>query len=100
MVTRSPWLILTDLTPTQANICWYGMRSWIECLFQDAKRGGSRADQNDFTPRVLKDIGYVLLWPLSGWSVWAVKLTLNYPAAVYQTYQLSILNKNLSIHPL
>ena len=35
-----PWLIITDLTPQQAQICWYGMRSWIECLFKDMKRGG------------------------------------------------------------
>lgn len=35
-----PWLIATDLKPEQANICWYTMRSWIECLFKDAKRGG------------------------------------------------------------
>ena len=35
-----PWLIVTDLAPQQANICWYGMRSWVECLFKDFKRGG------------------------------------------------------------
>ena len=35
-----PWLIITDLNPQQAKICWYGMRSWIECLFKDMKRGG------------------------------------------------------------
>lgn len=35
-----PWLMVTDLTPQQAQICWYSMRSWIECLFKDIKRGG------------------------------------------------------------
>jgi hypothetical protein len=35
-----PWLILTDLEPHQAEILWYGLRSWIECLFKDIKRGG------------------------------------------------------------
>lgn len=35
-----PWLIVTDLSPQQAQACWYGMRSWIECLFKDMKRGG------------------------------------------------------------
>ena len=35
-----PWLIVTDLNPQQAQVCWYGMRSWIECLFKDLKRGG------------------------------------------------------------
>ena len=36
----APWLIVTDLHPQDAQICWYGMRSWIECLFKDIKRGG------------------------------------------------------------
>ncbi len=35
-----PWLIVTDLSPQQAQICWYGMLRWIECLFKDIKRGG------------------------------------------------------------
>lgn len=35
-----PWLIVTDLSPQLAQACWYGMRSWIECLFKDIKRGG------------------------------------------------------------
>ncbi|WP_293090693.1 transposase [Moorena sp. SIOASIH] len=35
-----PWLMLTDLSPQQAQIYWYSMRSWIECLFKDIKRGG------------------------------------------------------------
>lgn len=35
-----PWLILTDLSPEVADTCWYSMRSWIECLFKDTKRGG------------------------------------------------------------
>ncbi|NEO82543.1 MAG: transposase [Moorea sp. SIO4G3] len=35
-----PWLIVTDLDPNHAEILWYGMRSWIECVFKDIKRGG------------------------------------------------------------
>jgi hypothetical protein len=35
-----PWLVLTDLPPEGADVVWYGMRSWIECGFKDAKRGG------------------------------------------------------------
>jgi len=34
------WLILTDLTPTQADVAWYGLRAWIEQGFKDLKRGG------------------------------------------------------------
>jgi Transposase DDE domain len=34
------WLIVTDLPPSQANVAWYRMRSWIEQSFKDLKRGG------------------------------------------------------------
>jgi len=33
-------LIVTDLPPEVADACWYSMRSWIECMFKDGKRGG------------------------------------------------------------
>ncbi len=35
-----PWLIVTDLSPEQADICWYALRAWIESGFKDTKRGG------------------------------------------------------------
>ena len=35
-----PWLILTDLPVEQANVCWYGLRAWIECGFKHTKRSG------------------------------------------------------------
>ncbi|MBO0791236.1 MAG: hypothetical protein J2P36_09835 [Ktedonobacteraceae bacterium] len=34
-----PWAILTDLCPEQAEVSWYGMRTWIESGFKDFKRG-------------------------------------------------------------
>jgi hypothetical protein len=34
------WLLLTDLPPAQSAAAWYGLRSWIEQFFKDAKRGG------------------------------------------------------------
>lgn len=37
---EEPWLIVTDLAPQQADVCWYGTRSWIEGFFKDSKRGG------------------------------------------------------------
>ena len=46
---KDPWLILTDLKPHQANACWYSMRSWIECLFQDGLRGGWKWHQTKMT---------------------------------------------------
>jgi hypothetical protein len=44
-----PWLILTDLQPEVADACWYSMRSWIECLFKDGKRGGFAWHQTKIT---------------------------------------------------
>jgi hypothetical protein len=43
------WLIVTDLTPEQANVCWYAMRAWIECGFKDTKRGGWQWQQTRMT---------------------------------------------------
>ena len=35
-----PWLVLTDLNPTSAEISWYGFRSWIEYSYRDFKSDG------------------------------------------------------------
>jgi hypothetical protein len=37
---EDPWLVLTDLPPEAADVCWYGMRAWIEQGFKRIKRGG------------------------------------------------------------
>lgn len=37
---QDPWLIVTDLLPSQADVAWYAMRAWVECGFKDSKRGG------------------------------------------------------------
>jgi hypothetical protein len=35
-----PWAVLTDLATEQANVAWYGLRTWSECGFKDLKGGG------------------------------------------------------------
>jgi hypothetical protein len=35
-----PWLVLTDLAPAAAEVCWYGMRAWVEQGFKRLKSGG------------------------------------------------------------
>lgn len=35
-----PWLVVTDLPPQAVNVCWYGLRAWIEQGFKRFKRGG------------------------------------------------------------
>jgi len=37
---REPWLIVTDLPASAADVAWYGLRAWIECGYKDSKRGG------------------------------------------------------------
>jgi len=44
-----PWLIVTDLAPEQAHVCWYAMRAWIECDFKDTKRGGWQWQQTQIS---------------------------------------------------
>jgi hypothetical protein len=34
-----PWAVLTDLEPQQAEVSWYGMRTWVETGYKDFKRG-------------------------------------------------------------
>lgn len=37
---KEAWLILTDLPPSAADVCWYGLRAWIEQGFRRIKRSG------------------------------------------------------------
>jgi hypothetical protein len=37
---RDPWWVLTDLSPEEAQVCWYGLRSWIERGFKFFKSDG------------------------------------------------------------
>jgi hypothetical protein len=37
---EDPWLIVTDLPPSQADARWYSLRSWIECSYRDCKSDG------------------------------------------------------------
>ncbi len=35
-----PWLVVTDLSAAAAEVCWYGLRAWIEQGFKRLKSGG------------------------------------------------------------
>lgn len=65
-----PWLIVTDLAPEQANVAWYGMRTWIEAGFKDTKRGGWHWEQTKMTDpqrveRLWLVIAVATLWVVS-----------------------------------
>ena len=64
------WLILTDLAPEQADVCWYSLRAWIECGFKDTKRGGWQWQQTKIVEparaaRLWLAIAVATLWVLS-----------------------------------
>jgi len=65
-----PWLIVTDLAPTQAQVAWYGMRAWIEAGFKDTKRGGWHWEQTKMidparVERLWLVIAVATLWVVS-----------------------------------
>ena len=37
---KDPWLLVTDLPAQNADVCWYGLRTWIEQGFKFLKRSG------------------------------------------------------------
>jgi len=64
------WLVVTDLAPEQANVAWYGMRSWIEGGFKDTKRGGWQWHQTKMVDpqraeRLWLAIAVATLWAVS-----------------------------------
>lgn len=65
-----PWLIVTDLAVEQANVCWYSLRTWIECAFKDTKRGGwqwqqTRITDPDRASRLWLALAVATLWVVS-----------------------------------
>lgn len=62
-----PWLILTDLDSTNADIGWYGFRSWIECSYRDIKSDGwkwhkTRLRQPKRAERLWLAMSVAMLW--------------------------------------
>ncbi len=65
-----PWLIVTDLPASAANVVWYSMRTWIEAGFKDTKRGGWQWHQTKMTDparasRLWLAIAVATLWAVS-----------------------------------
>lgn len=67
---ESAWAVVTDLEPQQAQVSWYGLRSWIECGFKDFKRGlwgwqHSKMTQASSVERLWLAMALAQLWCLS-----------------------------------
>lgn len=67
---ESAWAVVTDLEPHEAQISWYGLRTWIECGFKDFKRGlwgwqHSKMTQASCVERLWLAMALAQLWCLS-----------------------------------
>jgi len=67
---REAWLVLTDLPPQAADVCWYGLRAWIEQSFKRLKRGGwqwqyTRMDEPARAERLWLALALATWWLLS-----------------------------------
>ena len=65
-----PWLVLTDLPPEAGEVCWYGLRAWIEQGFKRIKRGGwqwqyTRMDDPARAERLWLAVAVATWWLLS-----------------------------------
>jgi hypothetical protein len=81
---RDPWLSLTALPPTQADVAWDGLRAWIECGFKASKRGGWHWEPTKMTDparatRVWLAIAVAMLWSISVGSQAETELRLPTP---------------------
>ena len=61
------WLVLTDLLASQADPCWYALRSWIEQSFKVIKSGGwnwqrTRMTEADRAERLWVVVAVATLW--------------------------------------
>jgi hypothetical protein len=65
----NPWLILTDLTPAQANVSWYAWRAWIECSFKTNKRGAWQWQRTHMTDPQRAAALWLVLAVATLWSV-------------------------------
>jgi hypothetical protein len=67
---ESAWVILTDLSPEEALVSWYGLRTWIEGGFKDFKRGlwgwhHSKMQRASSVERLWLAMALAQLWCLS-----------------------------------
>ncbi len=98
------WVVLTDLAPAEADVAWYGWRSWIEAGFKDAKRGGWQWQATRMTdPARVSRFWLVLavatLWVVSVGSVAedAAATPAATPAATARTRRLSCFRRGITV---
>ena len=65
-----PWYVLTDMNEQEAEIAWYGLRTWIESGYRDLKRDGwqwqsTRITDPQRAERVWLVMSVAMLWVLN-----------------------------------
>jgi hypothetical protein len=81
-----PWVVLTDLSPEEADVCWYAMRTWIETGFKDFKRGlwgwhHSKMQEASRVERLWLAMAVAQVWTVSVGCQAEVQQEQNHPAA-------------------
>ncbi|WP_293108231.1 transposase [Moorena sp. SIO3I6] len=70
MAIKTQGSLITDLSPTQGDASWYGLRGWIECSYRDLKSDGwqwqkTRLTNPERAERQWLAMAVALLWTLS-----------------------------------
>jgi len=65
-----PWYILTDMIEEEAEVGWYGFRTWIESGYRDIKRDGwqwqyTRITEPKRAERIWLIMAIAMLWVLN-----------------------------------
>jgi hypothetical protein len=64
-----PWLVVTDLPATAADVCWYGLRAWIEQGFKRLKSGGWDWQKTHMTDPERAERLWLVLATATWWSL-------------------------------
>ena len=67
---KDPWLVVTDLEATKADIQWYSLRCWIECSYRDLKSDGwqwhkTRLQEPSRAERIWLAMAVATLWAVT-----------------------------------
>ncbi len=81
-----PWVVLTDLSPEEAEVSWYGLRTWVETGYKDFKRGlwgwhHSKMQEASRAERLWLAMAVAQVWSVSVGCQAEVQQEQNHPAA-------------------
>lgn len=75
---KDPWFVVTNLAAHQADLLWYGYRTWIEASSRDCQSDGWRSSNSPMTdPNLAQRLWLAIMWQPCGCSLSALKLNLS-----------------------